>query len=91
MTDVIKLVVEQGKARILWHSAFVSAKLQLFCPLLEHLLPALFLREPEMSIKERCREGNSTIPIDCFWNSVGEGVKDVYVRRCQRTKQGQCD
>lgn len=71
--DVIKPVVEQGKAGM--ESGILpptSAKLQLFCLLLEHLLPALFLREPEMAIKERCGEGNSSNPIDCFWESIME-------------------
>jgi len=60
MIDVIRLVVERGKAGMA--SGIlppISTELQLFCPLLEHLLPALLLREPEMAIKERCREGNS--------------------------------
>lgn len=73
MIDVIRLVVEQGKAGM--ESGILppaSAKLQLFCPLLEHLLPALFLREPEMVIKERCREGNSSNPVDCFWKSLSK-------------------
>lgn len=75
MIDVIRHVVEQGKAGM--ESGIlppVSAKLQRFCPLLEHLLPALFLREPEMAIKERSREGNSSNPIDCFWKSIREKV-----------------
>ena len=91
MIDV-RLVVERGKAGM--ESGIlppVSAKLQLFCPLLQHLLPALFLREPEVAIKEKCREGNSSNPIDCFWKSIGGSVKDICVRQCQRAKQGQCD
>lgn len=75
MIDVIRLVVEWGKGGM--GSGIlppVSAKLQLFCPPLEHLLPALFLREPEMAITERCREGNSSNPIDCFWKSIREKV-----------------
>lgn len=70
----------------------ISAEPQLFCPLLEHLLPAIvLLREPEVAIKERCREGNSSNPIDCFWKSITENVKDIGVRQCQRAKQDQCD
>lgn len=75
MIDVIRLVVGHGKAGM--EPGIlppISAKLQLFCSLLEHLLPDLFLREPEMAVKERCREGNSSNPIDCFWKSIREKV-----------------
>lgn len=78
ISDVVKLVVEKGKAGM--ESGIlppISAEFQLFCPLLEHLLPALFLREPEMAIKERCREENSSNPIDCFWKSITENVKTL--------------